>query len=235
MTSPTRWFVILSAIAVGFEFAAPAKAGMVFVGSRSDLAGDDYVDWTGTPDPPPSLFSTTSNGGLGVDARLQGLGAVSSMILDLGSLSGYTSLIADRRFSGSVISPPQALITLEFDAPVYGFGADISALTTAGGPIRMTVRDTDGVGHQFTLGTSSYNAFAGARSDTANIVSVEFRAAAGFSIFSTHRARMEVNRVDLVRSPPSPNPVPAPPGVVLLALGAVGLLCRRVSRTPAAG
>jgi len=233
-------FTILSAV---FVITGTAHSAIFGVTSRANLAGDDFVDWGaqgyGTPwygghnysggSYLPIPVRAVSDNGIGMDLTNPPYNSTTiTMSIRQQSLSWFGSFAPDDILIGNqwdFSSPPgfgPGPMTIHFDVPVFGLGAQINKFGMYGaGTFNASIEaydsDWNSLGRvifanlQFSGNTADDSApFIGIVSDTGDISHV---------VISSGRSAHTINRLDLVIANPAAFP---PAGAVASSPGTVG-------------
>ncbi len=233
MTLRIRWVIALVVLAFGVR---EASAEVQLITSRSDLGGNDYVDW-GTAganfDLLDNPFSVNSNNGLNVTVSMpnsssqfqrldesdgsgpwNGNFAVGDhLIWTQGSFQDFVNPIRIEDFGGS---------------PIYGGGAQIQAnLGGSAGSFVAKIEAFDSLGNSlgsFTEDGYSNSAhdnsaiFIGILSDTANIDRIEFGLA---STSGSYLGDFAINQFSFVTTQAT---VPEPSTLLMWVVGGLGMM-----------
>jgi hypothetical protein len=126
------------ALAILAVVAAPAKAGVVVVKSRSALDGNDLINWLQLG-PPVTVVNTpatvTSNGGLSATvSNLSGSSLATARQGDPwdGNFAPNAPMITSGQFS------PSGSISITFASPVYAVGAQMGYNNISSTPVPFT-------------------------------------------------------------------------------------------------
>jgi hypothetical protein len=261
-----RWILGLSVTVLLTAAATPLRAGIIAVNSRAELGGDDFIDWgqlgpTGTevlapfrstssepytPFPPPTGLVATDDG-MTVEASaralLPAISGTPTVDLTVDALHGFSSISMGPPNLGLFTTSSSGVtaslsVLLQFDQPIFGMGADISAFTGPvgldGGPLQIIARDASFVflGNVVVAAPSGFDGFLGLKTDslTPDIAWVEIITSDVMRPTATpFTTRLEVNRIDLLTGA-STVAVPEPMSIALFILGGASLALGRRRR-----
>ncbi len=235
-------FIPLRASVAALALMASAQAMATLVTSRAALGGDDYIDWGQIPGATQvqqahGLTSTQSvSSNLGLSAQVSnppspGMWRVSQG--GCGSVFNFQTNFAlcDAVLVSQNTADPANLISIVFDAPVAGGGAQFSDAASYG-PFTAFLSAYDAGGallETWSLGGLTNGAgdnsavFLGISRQQADIARLDF-SASGFNRY------FGINRVELDRTAPTSGTVPEPSTLLTAGL-ALALLWRRSRRS----
>lgn len=216
----------LYVLALSFVLSGVAQAGVVGVTSSAALGTNDSINWSQLGSSGTTLTgpqAVTSTGGLGAT-----LSSAGGTLLRRDQGNGWNGNFAN----GTPIIWTNGVgpdITVSFDAPVMGVGAQIQA--DFFGSFTAEIMGIGGVvlGSFTENGNSNSNGdgsaiFIGLLSDSANITSIVFTNTAGSSPND-----FAIGTLDLNRGMPGEVPEPASMALLVAGLAGIGSL-RRKSR-----
>ncbi len=220
-------------------FGGESKAGLIQVFGRSQLGGNDRIDWGSlgsNGDPLSNPCQVLSEGGLGVSVS-KPTSSGDFQLLVQGAPGGWGGNFSPGDtvlWTNTYPNPAPCAITLAFDGPVSGVGMNIqqaNALATFTG--EMAAFDSTGtfLGSVSATGASNANGdgsavFLGLASTEANIQRVVFYlTAAPFNYIGSYG----VNDVSLLRpmAVPEPATLASAASACLILLGRTLLIRRR--------
>lgn len=227
MGKPNR--LMMLACAAALFASTSAFAAISAVGTRPGLAPNDSIDWVQLG----PAFTPVPNGSTALS-----LGGITA------TLTGPADPMErrDQSFGGWAgnFAPGDALLwtndadgplTIEFDVPVFGAGAQIQR--DAYGDFQALIEAYDGggglLGSFLALGTSNGDGdnsaiFLGVLSDVANIKKIVYDVDGGTQDFAINLLSLKTEG----GVPPQPHPsIPEPGTLSLLSLGVVSVLRRR--------
>lgn len=236
---PCLCLAILTVLAL----TPPVRAGIIFVPTRAELAGNDLVDWGGLGATAPNPFSITSAGGHNLTVSLSG--GFSPGVFGHGvSAGGAGTFPAGSDF---IDGPGQTafiggdstntFLTLAFEQPIRGGGLDIDAFVFGNvGQVPLAAVSIEALtASGSSLGTfhvpiefrvDGPPVFLGVLSDQADIALLRFSAAGrGLDTGRAATAVSNVNEVSLVHDRASNvASVPEPSSLSLFGVGLLALL-----------
>lgn len=209
---------------------ASAQTSAALVTSRAALGGDDFIDWGQIPGATSaaqahSLTSTQSvNSALGLSAQVSNPPTPGMWRVSQGGCGGVFNFLTNFAACDAVLlnannNNAANLISMAFDSPVAGGGAQFSDAATYGAfTAFLSAYDSAGtLLESWSLGGTSTSAgdnsavFLGISRDQADIARLDF-SASGFNRY------FGINRVELDRTAPTIGTVPAPSTLLLAAL-----------------
>lgn len=223
-----RVVFVLVLIAV-LSRATPVRAGFMLVTDSNSLGANDSASWSGFDVNNPTIVSTN-----GIKISVQQGGYPGSSFFAT-TLSGNPAILDQGgaiELNNAFSSQSQAIMTLNFSQPVTAAGALMDSFADSGiGPVglgfQLAATDSNGNRQFFTIPKGS--GFVGIVSDTGNLTSLSLVS----NIALASGANLVVGPVELQDSP-LVSSAPAPSGLTLTCLGALGLLgcrCWRRCRT----